>query len=443
MACANGTSIREVDRLLSAENFQKCLTTRTLGRNFMYLDSTTSAMDVVYRAADQGATSGLLVASDFQASRGHGVLRGMNLLFTLLLIVQQDVMRLPMIAATAVAAACRQRGANAYVKWPSDVWIGDKRVAGVSVESRPRPPVDSSDSFDSSSSPGDSQLVWVGINVNRVFARGDPMRVTSTSLKEVLGTDVRREWVLAAVCNAMEPMLSLSFEETMARFIRYDMLVGRRVVIARRNDKKTPVESLGDGTDERADTSVGSSIVQTGTAKGFTKDGSFQVLLDEGPSELTTLSASDGFTVRPVEHIDLPLLVRGDVGETITGLWKNQLGSTVKFHALSQGVLDGQYNTSVGNARDGQLRGWYSSTLDGGALMGWSVSWCNPIGTPYKSMAGWVGRLRLDPDTGKPRIETTWNLAHEEATPKDDWKMFTENKDVFSKLGDEDDWTPL
>ncbi len=45
---------------------------------------------------------------------------------------------LPLTASVAVAEACEAAGVNCSIKWPNDVWIDGRKVAGILVEGRPQ-----------------------------------------------------------------------------------------------------------------------------------------------------------------------------------------------------------------------------------------------------------------------------------------------------------------
>jgi BirA family biotin operon repressor/biotin-[acetyl-CoA-carboxylase] ligase len=64
--------------------------------------------------------------------------------------------RLPLLAGLAVAEALAGPGVDPRVKWPNDVWIGGRKVAGVLVESA------------SSGSGIESAVIGVGVNVASV-----------------------------------------------------------------------------------------------------------------------------------------------------------------------------------------------------------------------------------------------------------------------------------
>jgi BirA family transcriptional regulator, biotin operon repressor / biotin---[acetyl-CoA-carboxylase] ligase len=109
-----------------------------LGRPRLHLRTTTSTNDRARELAQAGATHGTLVtASEQSAGRGRqgrtwSAPAGQALLMSL--VLHRPPLLLPLAAGVAVAEAA---GPSARVKWPNDVLIEDRKVAGILAESRP------------------------------------------------------------------------------------------------------------------------------------------------------------------------------------------------------------------------------------------------------------------------------------------------------------------
>lgn len=113
-----------------------------LGRPRLHLRATTSTNDRARDLAAAGAPHGTLVtAGEQSAGRGRQGRRwtapaGSALLCTIVLRDSGDALRLlPLAAAVAVAETC---GDDARIKWPNDVQIGGRKVAGILAEGRPQ-----------------------------------------------------------------------------------------------------------------------------------------------------------------------------------------------------------------------------------------------------------------------------------------------------------------
>jgi BirA family transcriptional regulator, biotin operon repressor / biotin---[acetyl-CoA-carboxylase] ligase len=124
--------------------------------------------------ASEGAPEGCLVVADYQRA-GKGRLgrswfapSGTSLLFTLILRPRIDTSQLALInlgAAVALCEAFAAQGVRASVKWPNDVNLGERKVAGILSEHD-----------------GGVVCLGVGVNVN-VGSFPNGIAGTATSLK--------------------------------------------------------------------------------------------------------------------------------------------------------------------------------------------------------------------------------------------------------------------
>ena len=123
-----------------------------------------STNDLLKQRAREGAPEWSVVIADAQtAGRGrHGRAWGSaagNLHLSMLVRPRGDVAsvgRLPLMAGLAVAEAIAALGAEAALKWPNDVWVAGRKVAGVLIESA------------SAGESIESAVIGVGVNVAAV-----------------------------------------------------------------------------------------------------------------------------------------------------------------------------------------------------------------------------------------------------------------------------------
>lgn len=162
-----------------------------------------STQDLARGAVAQGVDQGWAVVTDLQtAGRGRQGRswespRGEGLLFSIVLRPPIDVLALlPLLAGLTVAGAIEATtGAVSDLKWPNDVLLAGKKVAGILLE---RPP--------------DSAVVLgIGINVNQAAA-GLPEN--GTSIAAVVGHPVEREALLAAILNDLDNAYERANRET-------------------------------------------------------------------------------------------------------------------------------------------------------------------------------------------------------------------------------------
>ncbi len=175
-----------------------------LGLPLEVLDRTTSTMDAAFGTARSGAPHGAVVVAEAQsAGRGqHGRAwassPGLDLTFSLLLfprLSDPDVPLVALAAGLAVRDAVATRVGDATtVKWPNDVLVEGRKIAGVLVERRPS---------------GATPAVVVGVGLN-VETRSFPpdLAGTATSLALAGATSRAREPWLVDFLAAFAPRLA-------------------------------------------------------------------------------------------------------------------------------------------------------------------------------------------------------------------------------------------
>jgi BirA family biotin operon repressor/biotin-[acetyl-CoA-carboxylase] ligase len=167
-----------------------------------YFDSIGSTNNEALAWATSGAKDLSLVIADEQTA-GRGRLdrkwftpRGTALAFSLILrpTVEEKpyITRFTGLAALAVADTLRTRGLVSQIKWPNDVLLNGRKVAGILVES-----VWSGEEVD-------CLVIGIGVNVLKGAVPSEELLFfPATSLEESLGPDVERETVLRDILAGM------------------------------------------------------------------------------------------------------------------------------------------------------------------------------------------------------------------------------------------------
>lgn len=185
-------------------------------------ESTGSTNDDVRELAVQGAPQGAAVLAHAQtAGRGragrHWASPDGGLYLSVLLRPGMPLERwglLPLACGAAVAATLREGGFDAVVKWPNDVLLGERKVAGVLVETRL----------------GDERFAVVGIGVN--VGRAPEGVPEATGLAEHGRAPGRRELaerLVAAVLERAERLERHGEEAVLAEVRGMCVTLGRRV----------------------------------------------------------------------------------------------------------------------------------------------------------------------------------------------------------------------
>ncbi len=194
--------------------------------------------DLLARGGPEGQ---VLVAEEQTAGRGRAgrawvSVPGASLTFSVLLrpasVPPTSRGWLPLLTGVAVAAAVRSAGVAAVLKWPNDVLVGDRKLAGILAEQSPA---------------GDAVVVGVGLNVATPedALPVSPVGLPATSLL-VEGAQVAREPLLAEILRHLErwylpfasdpdPVRTGLLDEyralcgTLGRAVRVELPVGRVV----------------------------------------------------------------------------------------------------------------------------------------------------------------------------------------------------------------------
>jgi BirA family biotin operon repressor/biotin-[acetyl-CoA-carboxylase] ligase len=183
----------------------------------LVFDEVGSTLDVAHALGERGEPAGTLVLADAQTA-GRGRMGrswrsdpGAGIWLTLLErpAGAESLGVLALRLALAVAPPLeRFAGAATRLKWPNDVYVGERKLAGVLVEARWRGP----------------RLDWVAIGV------GGNVRPPADFDGAGLGPTAQRVDVLAAVVPALRAAAratgSLTDDE-LARFARRDLALGR------------------------------------------------------------------------------------------------------------------------------------------------------------------------------------------------------------------------
>ena len=179
---------------MDQNELKKILSSLPLG-DILYFDSIGSTNNEALAWATSGAKDMSLVIADEQTA-GRGRLdrkwftpKGTALALSLILRPTADekphLTRIVGLAALAIADSLRTRRLVAQIKWPNDVLLNGRKVAGILVES-----VWSGEEID-------CLVVGIGVNVLKGAVPSDELLLfPATSLEEALGPAVEREKVL-------------------------------------------------------------------------------------------------------------------------------------------------------------------------------------------------------------------------------------------------------
>lgn len=177
--------------------------TKVIGRDIRVFQETTSTNDVIEKLARDGVKEGVVVMAESQ-TKGRGRLgrkwlspTRKGLWFSVLLrpaLRPQEATQLTVASATALRRAiASSTGLKPEIKWPNDILIGGRKVAGILTELNAE--VDR------------VKYVILGIGVDVNLNAGDfpsELRKTATSLKVELGKPVSRAELAVAILRELD-----------------------------------------------------------------------------------------------------------------------------------------------------------------------------------------------------------------------------------------------
>jgi len=203
--------VDEPDALLADDLLARLGATQVVGRDIQVFEQTTSTNDVAEKLARDGVKEGAVVFAESQ-SKGRGRLgrkwlspTRKGLWFSVLLrpdLHPQETTQLTVISATALRRAIKTiAGLSAEIKWPNDLLLGGKKVAGILTE------------MSAEMDRVRHVILGIGVDVNQAAAEFPvDLRKIATSLKIEAGGEVSRaglaveilrelDWDYARICN--------------------------------------------------------------------------------------------------------------------------------------------------------------------------------------------------------------------------------------------------
>ena len=191
--------------MFELENFDIKLETEFIGRNFIYCDEIESTNSELLTGKQQYKKTGTVLLAEKQlAGKGRKnrtwqSAKGLNLTFSVLLmkdvVAEININHLNLAASLAVALAIE----NLYqlkteLKWPNDVLIYKKKIAGILTETSIK------------GTNIERVVIGFGINLNQITFNGD-FNFPPTSLKLEAGINIDRGNTLAEILNNFEELL--------------------------------------------------------------------------------------------------------------------------------------------------------------------------------------------------------------------------------------------
>ena len=191
--------------MFNLENFDIKLNTELIGRNFIYSEEVESTNSVLLDKKSKFNFDGTVLLAEKQ-TQGKGRKnrvwlspKGHNLTFSILLTNRKLFDKNFNLINFGTSLAVAQAIENLYqlrteLKWPNDILINSKKVAGILLESA------------SSGNKIERLVIGIGLNVNQTLFQGN-FNIPPTSIKNELNQTIEREKLLAEILNIFEETL--------------------------------------------------------------------------------------------------------------------------------------------------------------------------------------------------------------------------------------------
>lgn len=230
---SRGYRLLEVPDRLTTLEIGPLLATRELGRTLHHYETIESTNSKAFELAHEGGFHGEVIVTEHQTAgkgrrgRAWSSPAGKSLAMSVILrpeIAPARAPELTLVAAVALAQTLRDSGVEAKIKWPNDVQIGGKKVAGILTEL--------------SADVERVHFVVLGIGVNLNAETGDfPPEVAeiATSVQVVRRSPVHRALFTAALLGQLETWVDRwtdeGFEPVRAAWKELSSTLGEEVLV--------------------------------------------------------------------------------------------------------------------------------------------------------------------------------------------------------------------
>jgi BirA family biotin operon repressor/biotin-[acetyl-CoA-carboxylase] ligase len=235
---ARGYRLLQIPDRLTALEVSPLLATRELGRTLHHFETLPSTNAQAFELAQDGALNGEVVIAEAQTAgkgrRGRSWVSPAHKNLSMSVILKPEISpaRAPevtLVAAVALAETLNEAGAQALIKWPNDVQLEGRKVAGILTEL--------------SADTERVHFVVLGIGVNLNTEPGDfpdDLRELATSVSIMRGQPVPRALFTAALLTKLETWLDAwqedGFGAVRERWKALSSILGKDVLV--RSDSK-------------------------------------------------------------------------------------------------------------------------------------------------------------------------------------------------------------
>ncbi len=230
---SRGYRLLEVPDRLTTLEIGPLLATRELGRTLHHYETVESTNSKAFELAHEGGFHGEVIVTEHQTAgkgrrgRAWSSPAGKSLAMSVILrpeIAPARAPELTLVAAVALAQTLRDSGVEAKIKWPNDVQIGGKKVAGILTE------------LSADVERVHFVVLGIGVNLNAETADFPPeVAEIATSVQVVRRSPVHRALFTAALLGQLETWVDKwtdeGFEPVRAAWKELSSTLGEEVLV--------------------------------------------------------------------------------------------------------------------------------------------------------------------------------------------------------------------
>lgn len=230
---SRGYRLLEVPDRLTALEVGPLLSTREFGRTLHHYDQVESTNSKAFELAHEGGFNGEVIITEHQTAgkgrRGRTWVSPAGKSLAMSVILRPDIApsrapELTLVAAVALAQTLKDTGVEASIKWPNDVQIAGKKVAGILTE------------LSADVERVHFIVLGIGVNLNAEAADFPPeIAEIATSVQVVRRTPVHRALFVAALLSQLETWVDTwadeGFEPVRAAWKELSSTLGQEVLV--------------------------------------------------------------------------------------------------------------------------------------------------------------------------------------------------------------------
>ena len=192
--------------MIFTQLIQTNLRTKELGKNIEYYNRLESTNTEAWELVEEGSDHGTIVITENQTNgkgqknKTWGMVPGKSLVFSLILTKNYPIDQSGLICLSvslALIESLNKRGLDAKAKWPNDLFINGKKIAGILCETK----IDNNKIR--------TMVIGIGVNVNESISEHDEnIQNNLTTMFEVSKHPHQRELIVAEFINSFELLLN-------------------------------------------------------------------------------------------------------------------------------------------------------------------------------------------------------------------------------------------